>query len=200
MLDLNNLFSLLQTKGESKRLSDYTGISTGNISDWKSGRSKPSAETLVKIADYFKCSVDYLLGRTNIKELNLPIPNRIIKMPVYIQNVSAGKGNLILDGDYQILEFYEDMIPHKATYGVYISGDSMEPLIHNEQLVWVEDTQDIASGEIGIFQLNDEYFCKKFYQPILNGSIELISLNKNYVPIDVTGSDDFKCRGRVLIR
>nr|DAF93855.1 MAG TPA: helix-turn-helix domain protein [Siphoviridae sp. ctZd434] len=56
MLDLNNLFSLLQTKGESKRLSDYTGISTGNISDWKSGRSKPSAETLVKIADY----VNYL--------------------------------------------------------------------------------------------------------------------------------------------
>ena len=25
----------------------------------------PNAETLIKLADYFKCSIDYLLGKTN---------------------------------------------------------------------------------------------------------------------------------------
>ncbi len=30
----------------------------------------PSAEILEKIADYFYCSVDYLLGRTDVPEIN----------------------------------------------------------------------------------------------------------------------------------
>ena len=40
------------------------GISTGSIAQWKNG-SIPSGETLIKIADYFNVSVDYLLGRTD---------------------------------------------------------------------------------------------------------------------------------------
>lgn len=70
MLDLTNLFELLEPRGTSKKLSESMGISTGNISDWKSGKSKPTAEALLKIADYFNVSVDYLLGRTDIKEIN----------------------------------------------------------------------------------------------------------------------------------
>ena len=38
------------------------GISPGAIGNWKDG-STPNGETLVKIADYFNVSVDYLLGR-----------------------------------------------------------------------------------------------------------------------------------------
>ena len=30
----------------------------------------PSAETLERIADYLDCSVDYLLGRTDVPEVN----------------------------------------------------------------------------------------------------------------------------------
>ena len=44
-------------------------ISTGNISHWKKGRL-PNGEVLIKIADEFKCSIDYLLGRTDIIEIN----------------------------------------------------------------------------------------------------------------------------------
>ena len=45
------------------KVSQATGISNGSLSDWKSGRSKPKYESLVKIADYFGVSVDYLLGK-----------------------------------------------------------------------------------------------------------------------------------------
>lgn len=68
--DLQNLFVLLTPRGTSKKLSEATGISTGNISDWKSGRSKPTADALILVADYFGCSVDYLLGRTDKPEVN----------------------------------------------------------------------------------------------------------------------------------
>lgn len=52
------------------RLSQETGITQGMISYWKSGERMPSADNLITLADYFGCSVDYLLGRTNNPEVN----------------------------------------------------------------------------------------------------------------------------------
>ena len=70
MVNLDNFFNLLkQKKITAKQLSIDTGISSGNISDWKSGRSMPTAVKLVQIADYLGCSVDYLLGRTNMPQI-----------------------------------------------------------------------------------------------------------------------------------
>ena len=46
------------------------GISSGIITKWKTTNSLPNGETLIKIADYFDCSVDYLLGRTDNPKVN----------------------------------------------------------------------------------------------------------------------------------
>ncbi len=71
MVDLSNFFLRIKNLGlTAKKLSDDTGISTGNISDWKSGRSMPTASKLVILADYLDCSVDYLLGRTDNPKTN----------------------------------------------------------------------------------------------------------------------------------
>lgn len=71
MVNLNNLFYRIDELGlTAKKVSDDTGISTGNISDWKSGRSMPSAVKLDILATYLKCSVDYLLGRTDNPDVN----------------------------------------------------------------------------------------------------------------------------------
>lgn len=50
-----------------------TGISRSMLSELKAGRSKSiSSDNLAKIADYFKVSTDYLLGKINSEseELN----------------------------------------------------------------------------------------------------------------------------------
>lgn len=58
------LFEILEREGISqKQLSEATKISTGNISDWKNGKSAPKPEAISKIASYLNCSTDYLLGR-----------------------------------------------------------------------------------------------------------------------------------------
>ncbi len=41
------------------------GLSSGSVTSWKNGKV-PHHNTLIDIADYFDCSVDYLLGRTDI--------------------------------------------------------------------------------------------------------------------------------------
>lgn len=45
------------------------GISKGNISKWSNG-TIPTGDILIKLADALDCSVDYLLGRTDVIEVN----------------------------------------------------------------------------------------------------------------------------------
>lgn len=76
MVNLNNLFAIIELKGlTASKVSADTGISTGNISDWKKGRSLPTAIKLDVLADYFNCSVDYLIGRTNNPNINTTYKN-----------------------------------------------------------------------------------------------------------------------------
>lgn len=66
MVNINNLFNRISEMGlTAKKVSDDTGISTGNLSDWKKGRCFPSAEKLDILASYLDCSVDYLIGRSS---------------------------------------------------------------------------------------------------------------------------------------
>ena len=69
---------ILEERGMANKISKATGISSGNISDWKSGKSAPNREALTKIAHYLNCSVDYLLGNTDTlkgNELNADLQN-----------------------------------------------------------------------------------------------------------------------------
>lgn len=47
------------------KLTKETNLPNSAITEWKKGKSKPSLDAIVKIADYFNVSVDYILGRAN---------------------------------------------------------------------------------------------------------------------------------------
>ena len=51
-----------------KQLSDGTGIKESSLKMYKYGNSIPGVDPLVKIADYFRVPVDFLLGRCNARE------------------------------------------------------------------------------------------------------------------------------------
>ena len=46
-----------------KQVANDIGLEQGMYANWETGRKMPSAENLVKLADYFRCSIDYLLNR-----------------------------------------------------------------------------------------------------------------------------------------
>ncbi len=55
----------IQSKGiTAYKVAKETGISQGQMNEYKNGKRTPTAENLVKIADYLDCSIDFLLGRT----------------------------------------------------------------------------------------------------------------------------------------
>ena len=80
---------------------------------------------------------------------------------IYNTKVSAGNGNF-LDGDgYDTVNRKEYNVPDGADFGVRISGDSMIPRYADGQIVWVHRQDTLEEGQIGIFELNNECFCKK---------------------------------------
>lgn len=44
-------------------LSKKINVSKGIISLWENGLREPSMQCLISLADYFDCTIDYLVGR-----------------------------------------------------------------------------------------------------------------------------------------
>ncbi len=60
------LLDLRKEKGISQAaLAKSLEVSYAVVCYWETNRSEPTAPNLVKIADFFDVSVDYLLGRTD---------------------------------------------------------------------------------------------------------------------------------------
>ena len=64
----------------SKDLGKHLNFGGSAISNYESGRNEPSIDTLIKIAEYFDVSIDYLVGRTHIRGNNTDINNYILNI------------------------------------------------------------------------------------------------------------------------
>ncbi len=62
----NRLKELRTVKNISQaKLAKALAVSTSVVCYWETDRSEPTSINLVKIADFFDVSVDFLLGRTD---------------------------------------------------------------------------------------------------------------------------------------
>ena len=48
------------------QLQKQTGIAESAIYNWQNGTSKPRLDNLLKIADAFNCSLDFIIGRSSL--------------------------------------------------------------------------------------------------------------------------------------
>lgn len=189
------------------QMSKDTGISESLISNWKSGRQLPKYDSLNTLADYFKVSGDYLLGRTDNPKIDtetvkLPLitPEKIngtstktIIIPFYRTPASAGTGLWLSDETpVEYTNVPKNEKTSAADFMLEVRGDSMQPKFFDGDRVLVKQTESIYEGEIGVFILNNESYIKKM------GRKELISLNPAYNPINLKEYDDIRCAGKVL--
>jgi len=66
------LKEIRKSKGISQlKLALDLNTNQNTISRYETGEREPGIAELIKIADYFDISVDYLLGRTDKPEINL---------------------------------------------------------------------------------------------------------------------------------
>ena len=67
----NRLRQLRRSRGYTQvSLQMKTGIEQSLLSKYETGERIPPTETLIKLADLYDVSIDYLLGRTDKPEIN----------------------------------------------------------------------------------------------------------------------------------
>ena len=196
------------------QLAEELDISPSAIGMYEQGRRKPSYELLEEICDYFNVDMDYLMGRSDIK-------NRYQAGLKYDwESKKEEKSNIDMDTintDYIMIPLYEsisagygasnsefiEMIPvfglkkNGTTYfAVKVEGDSMEPKIPDGSTIIIKKDIVIENGEIGAFNLNDENFVKQ--KKTIKDKLVLHSFNLAYDDKVVNEYDEFKEYGKVV--
>lgn len=152
-------------------------------------------EKVLSYIDLLIHPVNYSKATNAVHIAASPASDRIKKLRLYDARVSAGTGDF-LDSDYYTTIEVSDDAAQNADFAVTISGDSMEPLFHDHDMVYVHQQETLEDGEIGIFSLNDNAFIKKLQNN--DSGTFLISLNQKYPPIPVhPNRDTFRIFGKV---
>ena len=140
---------------------------------------------------------------------------RTVEMPVADLPAAAGTGNFLDDSEYyEMISFPEDRVNPRADIGIRVSGDSMEPVYHDGQIVWVEKCEELHTGETGIFFYDDKVYIKVYGEQEPDDDVRdcytdsygtvssqpvLYSYNsEKYDPIVVSPYAPFHIFGRVL--
>lgn len=169
----------------------------------------PSAEEWELIAGYRRLDehgrqMTELVLKTELERVELenaePEPEADTKIiPLFLTPAAAGYASPAFGEDY---EEYEVPASSRADFAAKISGDSMEPFIADGSVVLVSRTPDLKDGDVGLFCVDNDMYCKQYCQDIL-GNIYLFSLNRERRDADIeisskSGRSVF-CYGRVLL-
>ena len=224
----------------SKLLEEYgVTVSSVAINKWELGYTIPSAYQLIAVSKALDIDADLSAFTSQAPEPELneeglrkvaaykadliatgkykpkPVNNiiRFVDMQVSSLAVSAGTGAFLDEGNFEMVSFPENAVPKGAEFGLRVSGDSMEPVYHDGQIVWVQQCDHIGIGEVGIFIYDGEGYIKVYdeqeptgddleeytdsygvvhMQPVMH------SFNKKYEPRVISAHAGFEIVGRVL--
>ncbi len=135
-----------------KELAQKVGVSEGTISRWESGEiANMRRNVIVSLAKALNTTPAVLMGWTE------PDPNeaRGVRIPV-LGRVVAG---IPLEAITDIID-YEEIPAQMAKSGTYfalqVKGRSMEPTLHEGDVVIVRQQPEVENGEIAIVLVNGD--------------------------------------------
>lgn len=111
--------------------------------------------------------------------------------------VAAGRGVFQDDNLHMEVRLRANDVPNEYDTIAKVAGDSMEPLIEDNDLLFIKITSQVEINDIGIFQVNGKNFVKKLKRDY-DGSWYLQSLNNSYEEIHLTENDDIRTIGEVV--
>ena len=181
-------------------ISNILNVQQSTISHWENEKTEIDKTTLMKLADYFNVTVDYLLGRENSEEdksiLSIggfAVPDKYI-IPV-VGQVVAGKP---IESPENIEGYV--YIEHKNAqdyFALRVSGDSMIGAgIVPGSLLIVHKQNYADSGDIVVASIDGESTVKRYKEN--NGAVFLMPENSLYSPILITEDTSFYIFGKVV--
>lgn len=201
--------------------------SSSSVSEWEKGKYTPKIGVLNDIAEIFNVSITDLMNKdlsleTESRDGLLRIydklkPNRqkivyetaeqqyneqnnVIELPtnneVEIHGVvSAGTGEYLLDGKPELVPYDGEVPPHD--FALVVNGDSMLPLFEDKQIIFVNKTKDVRSGQIVIADYDQQAYVKKLIKD--DNGCRLVSLNRKYDDMPIDDNHEMSIFGVVVL-
>ncbi|HET8884818.1 MAG TPA: S24 family peptidase [Salinimicrobium sp.] len=175
-----------------------------STADIERGKTKLSGKIVAELLKQFAINPLWLFGESREKYLNLSkgdVSPKVVSLNsaenenIVLVNVKAAAGypHNVQDVDwYQKLPAFDIPLPEyrNATYrGFQVEGDSMYPYLRPEEWVLgkaVPSIEEANNNKIYVVVLYDSVLVKKLQKlPTDNSKVLLISLNEEYLPIEV---------------
>ena len=150
-----------------------------------------------KVLNYAKEQLEEQENSNIISIFNKPQDNEDY-ITDYVEGlVAAGHGTFQEDNLHMEVKLRAEDVPEDYDTIAKVAGDSMEPLIEDNDLLFIKVTSQVDINSIGIFQVNGKNFVKKLKRDY-DGSWYLQSLNSGYEEIHLTENDDIRTIGEVV--
>ena len=194
---LRNEFNMTQ-----QDLATKLNLVKGSIAMYENETRKPSMEVLIKLSEIFNCSIDYLLGKSDIK--NPDLKDKLFLIPI-VGKVAAGKpifANENIEGYLPIDPLMYNLTSPDGFFFLQIQGESMNKLIKNGSFALIKKQDYAENGDVIVAIVNgdDEATVKRYKQ--LNEQfvmLEPVSEDSSFQPITIDlKNTKFSIIGKVI--
>lgn len=172
-------------------LSEKTGIPYSTINNlWAIGCDNIKRPTLLKLCNFFGCSVDYLAN----DDLEIDVAKQVRMIPI-LGNIAAGSPILAEEHIEGYVPLFDGI---KADFCLIARGDSMINVIQNGDIVYIKCKEEVEEGEIAAVLIDGEATLKRFYKH--GDIIELRPENSSYKSMIYTpdNCEDIRILGKAV--
>ncbi len=162
---MNRLSQLRQEKGLNMReAARRLNMPYTTYVNYEKGTREPNSETLIALAEFYGVSIDYLLCKSSTPPVQ-EIPPGFRPMPE--MDTVPLVGRIACGTPITAEQNVERMVcvPSKwrSTFTLTCKGDSMEPRIHDGDLVAIRKQPEVEQGEIAAVRIGEEATLKHVY-------------------------------------
>ena len=194
---LQRICDLIRKKGLTElQFCKATGIPQSTWYSWKQRDSIPTNRYMPNITTFLGVSAEYIISGEgeNIQKIELD------DEPIQIRVLGKVAAGIPIEAVEDVIG--EETISKKMAetgdyFGLRISGDSMEPLIHHGSIVIVRQQDDVENGDVAIVIVNGEDATCKKVEKFENG-IMLVPMNKAYEEKFYTNEEIEKLPVRII--
>ena len=186
------------TQGELAKL---TNLGRSAVGMYESGKREPNFETLEIFADFFNVDMNYLLGKSTVKNSIFKLKNivPVEKRTVPVIGTIAAGTPILADEHIECYVPCEDGC--NADFGLRVQGDSMiNAEIYDGDIIFIRQQPDADDGQIAAVRIDDSATLKRLYH--INGGVMLQSENAAYAPMVFTAEncDDIQVIGLAVAK
>lgn len=178
-----------------KQLAERIGALHNSVSQWECGISRPTQDMIKLLCAELNITADFLLGIA-------PAPAQLTGVPAMPNLISVNTRRVPILGDiaagkpilaHHVYDEYAavDSELH-CDFALRVAGDSMEPLIYRDDLVFIQQADDVLDGQIAAVIVDDAATLKRVYH--VRDGLQLISENHRYPPMLLYPEDGYPVR------